>query len=169
MLVQIHQHMTEPDSPRALKCEQSRDDMFPVWGFNQKSLQSILLLPQTFTLKIWCFLFPIYLWLQQSHNQKRKHICSRLMVYQRDLSTIERIAFVCICDFWHRSTSWNVFQDLAQSFCIKNPQGFSAGPRDVSWSFRTVDVNSAGKIVVFFRCLEVKMKYPWKSSVFWAD
>ena len=34
--------------------------------------QSILLLPQTFTLKIWCFLFRIYLRLQRSHNQKRK-------------------------------------------------------------------------------------------------
>lgn len=33
------------------------------------------------------------------------------------------------------------------------------------WSFRTADVNSAGRIVVFFRCLEVKMKNPWKSSV----
>lgn len=68
-----------------------------------------------------------------------------------------------ICD-WHRSTSWNVFQDLAQSFCVKTYRGFQQ-VHVKCWSFRTADVNSAGRIVVFFRCLEVKMKNPWKSSV----
>ena len=67
-----------------------------------------------------------------------------------------------ICD-WHRSTSWNVFQDLAQSFCVKTYRGFQQ-VHVKCWSFRTVDVNSAGRIV-FFGCLEVKMKNPWKSSV----
>ena len=68
-----------------------------------------------------------------------------------------------ICD-WHRSTSWNVFQDLAQSFCVKTYRGFQQ-VHVKCWSFGTADVNSAGRIVVFFRCLEVKMKNPWKSSV----